>query len=148
MSVSLVERAAQLDDEILQILDGMVDVFALVAERSDPLLAAVDRHPALGFAMVAEIIEVELFADLGEAEADPLAAQYPGEPGAVAPRIDPGEACALRRDQPFVLVEAKRSGGDTELLAQFGDGIGPALARLVIIGVERGLRHGRTVSLR
>ena len=51
--------------------------------------------PALGDAAVAGVVEVDHLANLGEREADPLAAQDPGEPRAVAPRIDPRQALAL-----------------------------------------------------
>ena len=68
-----------------------------------------DGDPALRLAAVAEVVEIDHLADLGEAEADPLAAQDPGEPRAVAPAIDPGQALAARRDQPLILVEAKRA---------------------------------------
>src|SRR3569623_3215956 len=74
-------------DEPLELGDGGVAVEALLAQQLDPRLAFVDRHPALRGAIVAEIVEVDHLAYLVEAEADPLAAQDPGEPGAVAPAV-------------------------------------------------------------
>src|SRR5206468_12560634 len=100
------------------------DVDPLLAKQFDPRLAFVDRHPALGRAIVAAIVEVDHLAYLGEAEADPLAAQDPGEPGPVAPAIDSRQAHPARRDQTFILIEAKRPRRDLEFLAQVGDRIG------------------------
>ena len=54
-------------------------------EQIDPGAAFFERDPALRGAVVADVVKVDHLADLGEAEADPLAAQDPGEPGAVAP---------------------------------------------------------------
>src|SRR5690606_10054833 len=95
-------------------------------------------HDALLVAAVAEIVKVDHLADVGQAEADPLAAQDPGEAGAVAPAVDAGHADPLRRDQPLILIEAQRAGGDAEFVAQFGDRVGARLAvGLTIVGMER-----------
>ena len=97
----------------------------------DPAAAFLERDPALREAAVADVVEVDHLADVGEAEADPLAAQDPGQPGAVAPAVDAREALPLRRDQALILVEAQRPGGDAELLAELGDRVGSrGLARL------------------
>src|SRR3954467_15873287 len=114
-----VVRAGRLDhvDEPFELGDGGVDVDALLLEEIDPAAAFLERHPALRGAAVAQIVEVDHLADVGEAEADALAAQYPGQAGAVPPRIDARHALAPRRDQPFVLVEAQRPRRDLELLA-------------------------------
>ena len=53
MSVSLVERAAQLDDEILEIVNGMVDVVALPAQQRDAIAATIDGDKSLGLAVIA-----------------------------------------------------------------------------------------------
>ena len=83
----------------------------------------LDRLQALGPAAVADVVKVEQFLDLGEAEADPLAAQDPGQPGAVAVGIEPLRAAPLGRDQRLILVEAERAGGDAEFVAQLADRI-------------------------
>ena len=67
-----------------------------------------------------------------------LAAKDPGQASAVAPAIDPRKAEPLRRDQPFILIETKRPGGDPELVAELADGVGAdRTVRLAIIGMER-----------
>ena len=114
-------RCFEQGDEFGQFGDRGVDVAFLRVERVDPRAAAVDRELALRAAPVADIVEVDHLADLGQREADALAAQDPGEPRAVAVRIDALRAAPLGRDQPFVLVEAQRAGGDAELGRQVGD---------------------------
>jgi len=59
---------------LLQLGDRRVDVAALALKRRDLLAAPLKRHQPLRLAMVAEVIKVEQFANLGEAEAGPLAA--------------------------------------------------------------------------
>ena len=71
-------------DERFEFVDGGVDVDALLLQFVDLRAAAVDGREPLRPAIVAEVVEVEQFLDVGEAEADPAAAQDPGEPGAVA----------------------------------------------------------------
>src|SRR5215218_7616310 len=105
MSVSLVERAAKLGDEIFEVVDSVVDIVALAAQRGDSLAATVDGHAALGLAMVAEVIEVEQLAYIGEAETHPFATQDPDQPGAIAFAVQPGGAAALGRNQILIFVE-------------------------------------------
>ncbi len=128
-------------DEALELVDRGVDVELLLGEQVDPGAAFFEREAALRGAVVVDVVKVDHLADLGEREADPLAAQDPGEAGAVAPRIDAGQALALRRDQALVLVEAERAGGDSELVAKLGDGVALRRPRLAIVGMERGLGH-------
>src|SRR5690349_12929053 len=121
-------------DESFELGDRRVDIEPLLGQQVDAGSTLLDRHPALRGAIVVEIVEVDHLAYLGEAETHPLAAQDPGEPGTVAPAVDPDHALALRRDQAFILVEAKRPRGDSELLAQIGDPIALAagLGRLEV----------------
>src|SRR5688572_33506790 len=95
----------------------------LAAKRVDPLPAALDGHPPLSPALVAEVVEVEHFADFVEAEADALAAQDPAQRRPVAIRIEARGAAALRRDEPLVVVEAQRPGRYPERLAKLADGM-------------------------
>ena len=66
------------------------------ASASIRSLAALERHQQLRLLLVADVVEVEQFADVVEAEADPLAAQDPGQPGAVAVGIE-ARACRAAR---------------------------------------------------
>ena len=119
-----------------------------LASWIDAGAAFFEGQAALGDAAVVDVVKIDHLADLGEREADALAAQDPGEPGAVAPRIDARQALALGRDQPLILVEAQRAGGDAELLAQLGDRVGADMPGLAIIGMKRGFGHGRRLTLR
>src|SRR3546814_6438768 len=76
------------------------------------------------------VVEVDHLANVGQAESHPLAAQYPGQAGAVATRIDARKALPFRRDQPFILVEAQGARGDAEFLRQVGDAIGLPVAMI------------------
>ena len=88
--------------------------------------------------IIADIIEIDHFADIGEAEADALGAQDPGEPGTITFDIDARQPVPLWRDQPLVLVKAERARGYLELLREIGDGEG--FAALLIRRVYTGLR--------
>jgi hypothetical protein len=136
-------------DEALEFGDGRIDIDALFLQKVDPRLALFDGDAALRGAIVVAVVKIDHLADLREAETHPLAAQDPGEAGAVAPRIDPGQAVAAGRDQPFILVEAQRPRGHTELVAQVGDGVAlSARIRHAEVRVHRGLGHGARNSLR
>ena len=108
-------------DELGQFGDGGVDVALLRIEQSDAAAAALDRDGTLRAASVADIVEVDHLADLGQRETDALAAQDPGEPRAIALRIDPRGAAAFGGDQPLILVKAQRTRGDVELCREIGN---------------------------
>jgi hypothetical protein len=137
------QSISDLGDESGEILDGAVDIAALLFEQVDPIAALLDGDPALLLAAIAHIVKVDHFANIGEAEANALATQDPGKPRPVTPGIDASEADAARCDQPLILVEAERARRDTELLAKLGDGIGRrAAVGVAEIGVKSGPRHG------
>jgi hypothetical protein len=69
------------------------------------------------------LASVETLADLGQREAEPLAAQDPAEPRAIAGAVEPGQALTARLDQAFILVEANGARRDRELAGEFGDAI-------------------------
>src|SRR3989337_1046978 len=73
--------------------------------------------------MVADVVEIEKLANFSKAEAGPFAAQYPGDTGAVALRIEPLSAAPLGGDQTFILVKAQRPRGDSEGIAHLADRI-------------------------
>ncbi len=76
------------------------------------------------------LVHVDQLADLGQRQAEALAAQRELEPGAVARRVDAPLALAARREQALVLVEADRARRDFELARQFADRKLAALRRL------------------
>ena len=110
-------------DEGIQFGDGGVDIVLLPVEQVDPRLALGDRHAALFLMGFVRVIEVDHLADFGKAEPHPLAAQDPGQPRPVAPRINARQTLPLRRDQPFILLEAQRARRDAELFRQIGDAV-------------------------
>src|SRR3546814_10957986 len=75
-------------DEAFELVDGGVDVDALLLQQLDPILTLRDRDAALSLAIVAAIVKVDHLPDLGKAEADALAAKDPGQARPVAPRIE------------------------------------------------------------
>ena len=98
--------------------------------------AFLDGDAALLDPAVAEVVEVDHFADFGEREADVLGAHDPREPRPVALRVEPREPHALRRDQPLVLVEPESARGAAELFRQVRDREGGAV---VLVGpIEQG----------
>src|SRR3546814_8211610 len=111
-------------DEAFELVDGGVDVDALLLQQLDPILTLRDRDAALSLAIVAAIVKVDHLPDLGKAEADALAAKDPGQARPVAPRIEAGERDPFRGGQPLILIEAPCPGGDSEHLAKVGDGKG------------------------
>src|SRR5437868_14604987 len=68
------------------------------------------------------LVHVDQLADLGERQAEPLAAQRELEARAVAQRVDAPLAVASRREQPLILVEANGARRDVELARQLADG--------------------------
>ena len=86
-------------------------------------LAELDGLEPLGPTVVADIVEVEQFLDLGEAQAHTLAPQDPRQPGAIAIGVEPLRSPPLGRDQRLILIEAKRARGDVEFVAQLADRI-------------------------
>ena len=68
-------------DESAQLVDLFVDVDPLAFQkRVDPRLALFNRYLPLRMAAVANVIQVDHLADFGQAEPNPLRAQYPCQP--------------------------------------------------------------------
>ena len=64
------------------------------------------------------VVEVEQFADLGEAETQALAAQRELESHAIAVAEEPVGALALRVQQAFFFIVAESTRGDAKLFCQ------------------------------
>src|SRR5882757_10344350 len=71
-------------DEIIQFRDRRIDIMFLCRQQGDALAAALDGDGTLGLPAVTDVVQVDHLANLGEAEADTLATQDPGEPRAIA----------------------------------------------------------------
>jgi alkylation response protein AidB-like acyl-CoA dehydrogenase len=106
-----------------QVLATAISEYVLSANHSFEMYHGLTAGAvaALGLAMVAKVVKVEQFADFGEAEAHPLAAQDPGQPGAIAVAIQARGAAALRRNQILVFVEAQCASGNAEFVAHLAD---------------------------
>src|SRR3546814_17782392 len=87
-------------DEAFELVDGGVDVDALLLQQLDPILTLRDRDAALSLAIVAAIVKVDQLPDLGTGEADALAAQEPGKARPRAPRLEAGRAEPCRARPP------------------------------------------------
>ena len=114
-----------------------VEIATLAFEIGDVQPAAAQQLAQLLHAGAVDLVEVEQLADLGEREAQPLAAQDPAQPRAVAGSVQPRQALAARLDQPLVLVEADGARRDRELAGEFGDAVDAlAVARCGALGRE------------
>src|SRR6188508_905496 len=124
-------------DKALEFLDRSIDIDFLALEAVDPRLAALHGLEALGSPAVANVVEVEQFLDLREAEANALAAEDPRQAGAIAVGVEPLSPAPFRRDQLLILVKAKRASRHPKFVAKLADGI----VRLV-------LKHEAALTLR
>ena len=106
--------------EVRQFRDCGVDIAFLAGEQFDARLALGNRDSPLLLMFFIRVVKVDHLANVGQAEADPLAAEDPGEAGAVAAGLDARQTLALGCDQSFILIEAERARGDAELLGQVG----------------------------
>ena len=79
-----------------------------------------------------DIVHLQHLANVGEGEAEPLAAQHQDEARAVAMGIDALIADALRREQPLILIEPQRAMRDAGLGRQIANGIKPRLGVRVL----------------
>ena len=120
-----------------------VEIATLSFEILDVQPAAAQQLAQLLHAGAVDLIEIEQLADLGQREAQPLAAQDPAESRAIADAVQPGHALAARLDQAFVFVEADGPRRDRELAAELGDAVDAlAVARCGALGRRSGRRGG------
>src|SRR4051812_13897145 len=123
IDAALLELGRDLRLDVLELADMRVEIAALALEVVDMQAAAAQQLTQLLQAGAVDMIKVEQLLDLGEREAEPLAAQYPAEPDAIVRGVEPGQSLATRLDQAFVLVEADGARGDAELAGELGDAI-------------------------
>jgi hypothetical protein len=119
----MAQLGAHLGFDFPELVDVRVEVPALAFQVRDVQPAAAQKLAQLLQAGAVDLVEIEKLADLGQREAEPLAAQDPGEPRAIAGAVEPGQALAARLDQAFILVEANRARRDRELAREFGDAV-------------------------
>src|SRR3954464_12873519 len=97
----------------LELCDPLVNSLSPVARQLRPVLAR-------GHAVLRQ--RSEFVGDLVECEPDSLREYDECDPSQHAARVSPvARAGALRRDQPAVLVEAQRGGGDAAPPCDFAD---------------------------
>ena len=119
----MAQFGAHLDLHLLELVDVRVEIAAPALQIGDVQAAATQKLAQLLQAGAVDLVEIEKLADLGQREAEPLAAQDPREPRAIAGAVEPGQALAARLDQAFILVEANRARRDRELAGEFGDAV-------------------------
>src|ERR1700759_862276 len=120
IDAALLELGRDLGLDFLELADVCVEIATLAFQIGDVQPAAAQELAQLLHAGAVDLVEVEQLLDLGQREAEPLAAQDPAEPRAVVHAVEPGEALAARLDQPLVLVEAHGARRDAELARQLG----------------------------
>src|SRR5580765_869947 len=110
-----------------QLAEGLVEVAAALLEVGAARVDLVEDVLELAAPAAGRVVEVDDRADLLQREAESLAAQDEGQPGPIAPVVDPLGAPALGRDQAEVLVVPHGAVGDPELLGDLRDRPRPAL---------------------
>src|SRR5882762_5249757 len=98
-----------------------LDVGALLQQAAAVRLQHLAKALELRPLVASRLVHVDQLADLGERQAEALAAQRKLEPRAVAQRVDAPLAVAARRKQSLVLVKADGTRGDIELAREFAD---------------------------
>ena len=101
-----------------------VDVLLLLQQAAAAIGQQVQELGELRPLVVRDLVEVEQFRDLGQREAQPLAAQDQLQPDPLALAVDPRASLPGGRDQPLVLVEADRARRQREFAGEFGDRVG------------------------
>src|SRR5262245_21919754 len=109
--------------DVLEFVDVLVEIAAPALELGDVQAAAAQKLAQLLHAGAIDLVEVEQLLDLGEREAEAVAAQDPRQPRTVAGAVKSRQPMAARLDQPLLLVEADGARRDGELARQFGDAI-------------------------
>ena len=149
IDAALLQLGRDLGFDFLEFADVRVEIATLALQIGDVQPAAAQQLAQLLHAGAVDLVEVEQLLDLGEREAEPLAAQDPAEPHAVVRAVEPGQPLAARLDQPLVLVEAHGARRDPELAGQLGDAVDArGVAGCGAFGRERpggGDRHGSVI---
>ena len=96
----LADQVAQPALARAQFGEGLGDGDLLMFEFGDARLRFFQRDAQLFEMLRVDIVHLQHLANVGEGEAEPLAAQHQDEPRAVAMGIDALIADALRREQP------------------------------------------------
>src|SRR5258706_10624817 len=119
-----VQELARLALEAADLPQYLVDLLALVLELRAAGGKRGDDLRELRPLVRRRIVELQHLADLGEGEAEPLAAQYQLQAYPVALGIDAPRAVARGAEQAFVLVETDGAMSHVELACKLGDAVG------------------------
>src|SRR5688572_28233344 len=93
----------------------------LALQQGQPAVDHLDQQPYLGRLRM-RVIKAQVFGDVAQRKAEPLAAQDQDQPRAIAAAKDAGAADALGRQQPLALVKADGARRDAELAGEVGNG--------------------------
>src|SRR4029453_3834291 len=110
IDAALPEFGAHLRLHFLELSNMGVEIATLSFEILDVQPAAAQQLAQLLHAGAVDLVEIEQLADLGEREAQPLAAQDPAQPGAVAGAVQAGAPLAARPWSALTLLAAGRCG--------------------------------------
>src|SRR5258707_15577973 len=119
-----VQELARLALEAADLPQYLVDFLALVLELRAAGGECGDELLQLRPLVRRRIVELQHLADLGEGEAEPLAAQYQLQAHPVALGIDAPRAVARGAGEAFVLVGADGAMSHVELARKLGDAVG------------------------
>src|SRR6186997_813799 len=108
-------RAAERGVDPGELVEPFLDFELLLLQKLDLLQAFLTAQTQRLGVSIAAFLGRDHLADLTEREAELLALEDQREPRPVALRIEPAQAFAMRRDQPFVLVEAQCAQRHPEL---------------------------------
>ena len=95
--------------DLAQLLQGERDLVLLALELGDARPPLGERGAQLLQMIGVDVVEIEQLLDVGQREAQTLAAQDELEPRPVARAVDAIAADALRRQQALILIEADRA---------------------------------------
>lgn len=109
-------------------VDGGIDVLPLALQYANSRPAFLNCHSLLRYPAIVQIIKVDHFAYIGEAEPDALPPQNPRKPRPVPLRIDPRQSPAFRRHETFILVETQRTRCNAKFFAEVRNGVLAAFA--------------------
>src|SRR5690242_14354600 len=102
IDAALLELGRHMRFHVLEFLDLGIEIATATLQIVDMEPAATQELAQLLHTGAVDLVKVEQLLDLGKREAQPLAAQDPAKPGAVANAVEPRQPLAARLDQPLV----------------------------------------------
>src|SRR3990172_10036136 len=118
------EQLAALVFEKCDLVQHHLDIFALLLDHFAPALELGHEFLQLLLLVARQVVEIEKFADLSQAEAEALAAQRELQAHPVAAAEEAVRAFPAGGEQALILVMPDGAGGDVEFRGKLSDGKG------------------------